>query len=91
MNAQAGMRERAQAIRLAILEELAHTPRGYMQAHRALCATAALTVEPEPKDMELDAAFARLEADALIHCEVDALGVKRWCLTAIGRAALAGA
>ena len=29
-----------------------------------------------------------LQAEAMVHCEVDALGTLKWCITGIGRAAL---
>lgn len=83
------LKERNRRIRTAILEELANTPRGYMQPQKALVASLRLSIVPPPTDVELDEALARLEADAMIHCDVTALGVKRWCITGIGRAALA--
>lgn len=82
-------KKRERTIRRTLLEDLSHTPRGYMQPQESLVASCRLAVCPPPAEAELDAAFARLEADDLIHCEVDAMGVKRWCITAIGRAALA--
>ena len=83
------LRDRHRRIREAILEELANTPRGYMQPQKALAASVRLSIVPPPTEAEMDEALARLEADAMIHCEVTALGVKRWCVTSIGRAALA--
>lgn len=80
--------QRSRRIREAILEELANTPRGYMQPQKALAASVRLSIVPPPTEAELDEALARLEADAMIHCEVTQLGVKRWCITGIGRAAL---
>lgn len=80
---------RERVIRRTLLEDLGHTPRGYLQPQEALVASARLSVCPPPTEGEFDAAFRRLEADALIHCEVDALGVRRWCVTSLGRAALA--
>ena len=80
--------DRNRRIRAAILEELANTPAKYMQSQKALVASVRLSVVPPPTEAELDEALARLEADAMIHCEVTALGVKRWCITGIGRAAL---
>lgn len=82
-------KKRERTIRHALLEDLSHTPRGYMQPQEALVASCRLAVCPPPAEVELDTAFARLEADSLIHCEVDVLGVKRWSITASGRAALA--
>ena len=82
-------KERARRIRTAILEELANTPRGYMQPQKALIASIRLSIVPPPTDTEQDQALARLEADAMIHCDITPLGVKRWCITGIGRAALA--
>ena len=82
-------KERQRKIRTALLEELANTPRGYMQAQKALAASVRLSIVPPPTEAEMDEALARLEADAMIHCEVTALGVKRWCITSLGRAALA--
>jgi len=82
-------KKRERTVRRALLEDLANTPRGYMQPQEALVASCRLAVCPPPAEAELDAAFARLEADDLIHCEIDAMGVKRWSITAIGRAALA--
>lgn len=82
-------KERCRRIRAAILEELANTPREYMQPQQALVASVRLSIVPPPTEAELDEAFARLEADAMIHCYISALGVKRWCITGIGRAALA--
>lgn len=82
-------RQREIAIKRAMLTELANTPRGYLQPQQALVGALTLTVCPAATDAELDTAFRVLEADAMIHCEVDALGVKRWCITSIGRAALA--
>lgn len=82
-------KERRNRIRAAILEELANTPARYMQSQKSLVASVRLSVVPPPTEAELDEALARLEADAMIHCEVTQLGVKRWCVTAIGRAALA--
>ena len=82
-------KERRNRIRAAILEELANTPARYMQTQRSLVASVRLSIVPPPTEAELDEALARLEADAMIHCEVTPLGVKRWCVTAIGRAALA--
>lgn len=87
MNTDTPKRERT--LRHALLTDLSHTPRGYMQPQEALAASARLAVCPEPDDAELSAAFRRLEAEAHIHCEVDALGIKRWCITPLGRAALA--
>lgn len=80
--------DRQRKIRTALLEELANTPRGYMQPQKALAASVRLSIVPPPTEAEMDEALARLEADAMIHCEVTALGVKRWCITGIGRAAL---
>ena len=82
------LRNRRRRIREAILEELANTPRGYMQPQKALAASVRLSIVPPPTEAEMDEALARLEADAMIHCEVTQLGVKRWCVTSIGRAAL---
>ena len=82
-------KKRERTIRCMLLEDLSHTPRGYMQPQESLVASCRLAVCPPPAEAELDAAFARLEADAMIHCEISPLGVKRWCITAIGRAALA--
>lgn len=82
------LRDRHRRIRAAILEELANTPRGYMQPQKALAASVRLSIVPPPTEAEMDEALARLEADAMIHCDVTALGVKRWCITGIGRAAL---
>ena len=82
-------KKRESTVRRTLLEDLSNTPRGYMQPQEALEASARLAVCPPPTDEEFDVAFRRLEADAMIHCEVDALGVKRWCITGIGRAALA--
>lgn len=81
-------KKRERTIRRTLLEDLSHTPRGYMQPQESLVASCRLAVCPPPAEAELDAAFARLEADAMIHCEVTQLGVKRWCITSIGRAAL---
>lgn len=83
-------KERHNRIRAAILEELANTPARYMQPQKALVASLRLSIVPPPTDVELDEALARLEADAMIHCDISPLGVKRWCITSIGRAALAG-
>ena len=82
-------KKRERTIRRTLLEDLSHTPRGYMQPQEALVASCRLAVCPPPEAHEFEAAFRRMEADALIHCEVDAMGVKRWCITSIGRAALA--
>ena len=82
-------KERQRKIRTALLEELANTPRGYMQPQKALAASVRLSIVPPPTEAEMDEALARLEADAMIHCDVTALGVKRWCITSLGRAALA--
>lgn len=81
-------KERDTELRHAILEELANTPQGYMQTEKALRASLRLSVCPPPEEAEVHVAMRRLEADAMTHCEVDALGVKRWCITGIGRAAL---
>lgn len=81
-------KERPLIVRRAVLTELAHTPRGYMQTQATLCSSVSLAVCPEPTDSELDDALARLEADCLAVCVVDALGCKRWQITAAGRAAL---
>jgi len=80
--------ERARALRLAILEELAHTPVRYLQPERALVASLQLSLCPPPASQEVQVALDRLEADALIHCEVDSLRGKLWCITSLGRAAL---
>ena len=82
-------KKRERTIRRTLLEDLANTPRGYLQPQEALEGSARLAVCPPPTDAEFDSAFRRLEADALIHCEIDAMGVKRWCITSVGRAALA--
>lgn len=81
-------KERARRIRAAILEELANTPRGYMQSQRSLLASVSLSVVPPPTDAEYDEALARLEADAHVHCVISALGEKRWTITGVGRAAV---
>jgi len=81
-------KQRSCRIRAAILEELANTPAKYMQPQKALVASVRLSVVPPPTEAEMDEALARLEADEMIHCEVTQLGVKRWCITGIGRAAL---
>jgi len=81
--------DRNRRIRAAILEELANTPAKYMQPQKALVASVRLSIVPPPTEAEMDEALARLEADEMIHCEVTQLGVKRWCVTSIGRAALA--
>lgn len=82
-------KKRERTIRRTLLEDLSNTPRGYLQPQEALEGSARLAVCPPPTSAEFDSAFRRLEADALIHCEVDAMGVKRWCITGVGRAALA--
>ncbi|MGN0867949.1 MAG: hypothetical protein ACI4O9_00280 [Akkermansia sp.] len=82
-------KKRERTVRRTLLEDLSNTPSGYMQPQESLEGSARLSVCPPPTHAELLAAFGRLEADALIHCEVDALGTKRWCITAAGRAALA--
>lgn len=82
-------KKRERTIRRTLLEDLSHTPRGYMQPQEALEGSARLAVCPPPTAGEFDSAFRRLEADAMIHCEIDAMGVKRWCITGVGRAALA--
>lgn len=81
-------KNRERRVRSEILDELANTPRGYMQPDRALAASLRLSIVPPPSDAELSDALARLEADAMIHCDISALGEKRWCITGIGRAAL---
>lgn len=75
-------------LKYAILEELHHIPTGYMQPERALRSSLALSVCPRPPESVIDAALRRLEADGHIHCEVDDLGIKRWCICAAGRAVL---
>ena len=80
-------KERERRIRAAILEELTNTPRGYMQTQRSLLASMGLSLVPPPSEVEYDEALARLEADCFIHCEISALGEKRWCVTSLGRAA----
>ncbi len=82
------LRDRRRRIREAILEELANTPRGYMQPQKALAASVRLSIVPPPTEAEMDEALARLEADAMIYCDITPLGVKRWCITGIGRTAL---
>ena len=82
-------KKRERTIRRTLLEDLSNTPRGYLQPQEALEGSARLAVCPPPTSAEFDSAFRRLEADDLIHCEVDAMGVKRWCITGVGRAALA--
>ena len=82
-------KKRERTIRRTLLEDLSNTPRGYMQPQEALEGSARLSVCPPPTAGEFESAFRRMEADALIHCEVDAMGVKRWCITGVGRAALA--
>lgn len=82
------MTERATELRHALLEELANTPAGYLQPEKALRASLRLSVCPPPTEAEVDTALRRCEADAMTHCEVDALGSKRWCITGIGRAAI---
>ena len=79
---------RARALRLAILEELANTPALYLQPERALVASLQLSLCPPPSAQEVQEALDRLEADALIHCEVDSLRGKRWCMTSLGKATL---
>ena len=81
-------KQRAHRLRRVILEELTHTPRGYMQPQEAIENSTRLSLCPAPAEAELDDAFRYLEADALIHREVDRLGVKRWCITSLGRSAL---
>ena len=82
-------KKRESTKRRTLLEDLANTPRGYLLPQEALEGSARLAVCPPPTDAEFDSAFRRLEADDLIHCEIDAMGVKRWCITGVGRAALA--
>ena len=82
-------KKRERTIRRTLLEDLANTPRGYMQPQEALEGSARLSVCPPPTAVEFESAFRRMEADALIYCDVDAMGVKRWCITGVGRAALA--
>lgn len=81
-------KQRAHRLRRVILEELTNTPRGYMQPQEAIENSTRLSLCPAPTDAELDDAFRYLEADALIHREVDRLGVKRWCITSLGHSAL---
>ena len=78
----------ARDLREMILTELDNTPPGYMQEEKTICATLSITTKGEANAREMKAAFDRLEAENLIHCEVDALGKKRWCLTPAGAAAL---
>ncbi len=82
------MNPREIKLRAAILEELNNTPRTYLQPSAALFASLRLSVCPPPTDAEISDTMRRLEADALIHCEVDAIGVTKWCITGLGRAAL---
>ena len=82
------MTAREITLRRAILDELDNTPRSYLQPDRALRASLRLSVCPPPTDAETTDALRRLEAEAMIHCEVDALGTIKWCITSLGRAAL---
>lgn len=82
-------KKRERTIWRTLLEDLSNTPRGYMQPQEALEGSARLAVCPPPTAAEFDSAFRRLEAEAMIHLEIDAMGVKRWCITGVGRAALA--
>ena len=82
------MNERAGNLKRALLLELAHVPAGYLEPEKSLRAVVRLCVSPEPEEAEVDAQLARLEADRLAVCVVDAFGVKRWKATAAGRAAL---
>ncbi len=82
------MNDREITLRRAILEELDNTPRTYLQPGRALYASLRLSVCPPPSDVEFSEAMRRLEAEAMVHCEVDALGSLKWCITSLGRAAL---
>lgn len=82
------MNDREITLRRAILEELDNTPRSYLQPDRALRASLRLSVCPPPSDAETTDALRRLEAEAMLHCEVDALGALKWCITGVGRAAL---
>lgn len=83
------MNEREQTLRRTCLEHLANIPIGYTSSERAVCSYMYLAVAPEATATETQATLARLEADRLATCVVNALGEKRWSITAAGRAALA--
>lgn len=82
------MNDREITMRRAILEELDNTPRTYLQPDRALRASLRLSVCPPPTDAETTDALRRLEAEAMVHCEVDPLGAIKWGITSLGRSAL---
>lgn len=83
------MTEREQILTRTCLEHLANTPAGYLQSERSVASYLYLAVSPEATPAETHAILARLEADRLVSCVVSTLGVKRWAITAAGRAALA--
>lgn len=85
------MSAESRKIRLAILEELNATPRGFLQPEKALLSTVRLSVCPPPSDDTIRRELDRLEEDASVHCEVSDLAGKRWCITSIGRARYADA
>lgn len=82
------MTEREQTLRRTCLEHLANIPAGYTTSEKAVCSYVYLAVAPEATTTETQATLARLEADRLAACVVNALGEKRWSITTAGRAAL---
>lgn len=81
--------DRHTTLQILVLEHLNHTPTGYLMPETGLLAHLNLSIVPAPDAAEFAGLMRRMEADRLAHCEVSALGVKKWSITAAGRAALA--
>lgn len=75
-------------LRTALLEELAHTPAGYLQTAPALALSVRRSVIPQPSLDEITAALTRLENDGLLTRVDNPLHGPRYAITDAGRAAL---
>ena len=79
---------REKTLRLALLNELAHTPAGYLQPAAALTGSMRFYLCPPPEEQELTAALTRLENDGLLTRVDNPLHGPRYAITDTGRAAL---
>ena len=75
-------------LRTALLEELAHTPAGYLQTAAALAISVRRSVIPQPTSGEIVGALIRLENDGLLTRVDNPLHGPRFAITDAGRAAL---
>lgn len=75
-------------LRTSLLEELAHTPAGYLQTAAALALSVRRSVIPQPSAGEIADALLRLENDGLLTRVDNPLHGPRYAITDAGKAML---